>query len=152
MAETETAAADISIKFRLEKGAVLPKYESSGSSGMDVRSVEDCSIDPGSWKLVSTGLFPEIPEGYEAQVRTRSGMALHHGIVCLNSPGTIDADYRGEIKVILINLSGEEQLIKNGDRIAQLVFQQVTQIRWEEVNALNESIRGAGGFGHTGKE
>ncbi len=147
-------AVKIAVKVINQSTHNLPQYATQGASGMDLKAHLPASITvkPLERILVPTGLFLEIPEGYEAQVRTRSGMALHHGIVCLNSPGTIDADYRGEIKVILINLSGEEQLIKNGDRIAQLVFQQVTQIQWEEVNALNESIRGAGGFGHTGKE
>lgn len=101
--------------------------------------------------LVPTGLFIELPEGYEAQVRPRSGLAIKQGITCLNTPGTIDADYRGEIKIILINLSGEEQVIQHGDRIAQLVFQQVTKGVWEETIQLAVTERNDGGFGHTGK-
>jgi dUTP pyrophosphatase len=97
-------------------------------------------------------LFTEIPEGYEAQIRPRSGMAVKQGITCLNTPGTIDADYRGEIKIILINLSGEEQVIEPGDRIAQMVFQKVEQILWDEVTELAATTRNAGGFGHTGKQ
>lgn len=132
----------------------MPHYATEGASGMDLKANLDKEIiiKPLERLLIPTGLYIEIPMGYEAQVRTRSGMALHHGIVCLNSPGTIDADYRGEIKVILINLSGEEQVIKNGDRIAQIVFQSVTQIQWEPVEILNQTSRGDGGFGHTGKQ
>lgn len=152
VAETETAVADISIKFRLEKGAVLPKYESTGSSGMDVRSVEDCSIDPGSWKLVSTGLFPEIPEGYEIQVRSRSGLAAKNGIFVLNSPGTVDSDYRGEIKIILANMGREPFKISTGDRIAQLVVAPVTKAAVISVDTISSTERGEGGFGSTGKK
>jgi deoxyuridine 5''-triphosphate nucleotidohydrolase (dut) len=101
--------------------------------------------------LVPTGLFIEIPQGYEAQVRPRSGLAIKQGITCLNTPGTIDADYRGEIMIILINLSQQEQVIHPGDRIAQMVIQQVEQIHWKSVQALEETKRNAGGFGHTGK-
>ena len=101
--------------------------------------------------LVPTGIFIEIPAGFEAQIRPRSGLALKQGITCLNSPGTIDADYRGEIKVILINLSNETQVIENGDRIAQMVFQKVEKVSWEEVDSINNSERNQGGFGHTGK-
>ena len=101
--------------------------------------------------LVPTGIFIEIPAGFEAQIRPRSGLALKQGITCLNSPGTIDADYRGEIKVILINLSNEAQVIENGDRIAQMVFQKVEKVSWEEVDSINNSERNQGGFGHTGK-
>jgi len=100
---------------------------------------------------VPTGLFIELPAGHEAQVRPRSGLAIKQGITCLNSPGTIDSDYRGEIKVILINLSGEEQTLHPGDRIAQMVIAPVEQIRWEEVDEINSTARNAGGFGHTGK-
>lgn len=101
--------------------------------------------------LVPTGLFIELPEGYEAQIRPRSGAAIKQGLTCLNSPGTIDADYRGEIKIILINLSSEEQVINHGDRIAQMVIQKVERAAWQEANLLNETERSAGGFGHTGK-
>jgi dUTP pyrophosphatase len=102
--------------------------------------------------LVPTGLFVELPEGYEIQVRPRSGLAIKQGITCLNSPGTVDADYRGELKVILINLSGEPQTIRSGDRIAQMVLQSVEKIHWIPVETINETQRGAGGFGHTGKQ
>ncbi len=131
----------------------LPAYATSGSSGMDLRAnlEQPMELAPMQRVLVPTGLFIELPEYLEAQVRPRSGLAIKQGITCLNTPGTIDADYRGEIKVILINLSGENQLIQHGDRIAQLVIQQVEKIEWEQVNSLNETARGSGGFGHTGK-
>jgi dUTP pyrophosphatase len=131
----------------------LPAYATSGSSGMDLRASLHQSIvlQPLERNLVPTGLFIELPEGFEAQVRPRSGLAIKHGLTCLNSPGTIDADYRGEIKVILINLSNEAQEINNGDRIAQMVIQKVEQVEWLLVNDLQETERGKGGFGHTGK-
>lgn len=130
----------------------LPSYETSASAGMDVRAdiTEDIILNPLERKLIPTGLFLEIPEGYECQVRPRSGLALKSGISVLNSPGTIDADYRGEVGVILINLSNEAFTVKNGDRIAQLVFARFEQANWEETDALTESNRGAGGFGSTG--
>lgn len=120
---------------------------------MDIRANLDQPMElaPMQRVLVPTGLFIELPDHLEAQIRPRSGLAIKQGITCLNTPGTIDADYRGEIKVILINLSGEKQLIQHGDRIAQMVIQQVEKIEWIEVENLNETARGAGGFGHTGK-
>lgn len=132
----------------------LPVYSTVGSSGMDIRAFLESPIQmvPMQRVLIPTGLFLEIPEGYEAQIRPRSGLALKQGITCLNSPGTIDADYRGEIKVILINLSNEEQYVENGDRIAQMVFQHVEQVKLEEVNFISQSDRAEGGFGHTGKQ
>jgi len=132
----------------------LPAYATSGSSGMDLRANlhQSVVLQPLERTLVPTGLFIELPEGYEAQVRPRSGLALKQGLTCLNTPGTIDADYRGEIKVILINLSNEVQEIQHGDRIAQMVIQQVSQVDWVLVNDLAETNRGAGGFGHTGKQ
>ena len=132
----------------------LPVYETAGSSGMDIRANLDKTIHlkPLQRLLIPTGLFLEIPNGYEAQVRPRSGLAIKQGITCLNSPGTIDADYRGELKVILINLSDEEQPIANGDRIAQLVFQQVEKVYFEQVEVLTNTERSDGGFGHTGKK
>ncbi|HRN48551.1 MAG TPA: dUTP diphosphatase [Niabella sp.] len=131
----------------------LPEYATSGSSGMDLRAFlsESIFLKPLERILVPTGLFIELPDGYEAQVRPRSGLAIKQGITCLNTPGTIDADYRGEIKVILINLSDEVQTINNGDRIAQMVIQKVEKIQWNLVNELNETARSEGGFGHTGK-
>lgn len=131
----------------------LPEYATIGSSGMDIRAFlpEPVLLRPMERALVPTGLFIELPENMEAQVRPRSGLAIKQGITCLNSPGTVDADYRGELKVILINLSNEIQTIQSGDRIAQIVVQSVEKIVWQEVEILNESSRGHGGFGHTGK-
>lgn len=132
----------------------LPAYETLASAGLDIRAhlEETVSLQPFERKLIKTGLFLEIPQGYEAQVRPRSGLALKHGITVLNTPGTIDADYRGEIGVILINLSQEVFEIQQGDRIAQLVFAKVEQAAWTQVNVLSETERGAGGFGSTGKK
>lgn len=132
----------------------LPAYATSGSSGMDLRAdlPEPVVLKSLERTLIPTGLFVEIPPGYEAQVRPRSGLAIKQGITCLNTPGTIDADYRGEIKVILINLSAEEQQILPGDRIAQLVFQSVEKVEWIEVDSLESTERGEGGFGHSGKQ
>ncbi len=132
----------------------LPAYATSGSSGMDIRAFipHPIKLAPMERGLFPTGLFLEIPEGFEAQVRPRSGLAIKQGITCLNTPGTIDSDYRGEIKVILINLSNETQKIENGDRIAQLVFQKIEKIEWLETDQLGETVRSDGGFGHTGKK
>ena len=131
----------------------LPAYATAGSSGVDIRAhlEQPIVIAPLERVLVPTGLFFEMPEHLEAQVRPRSGLAIKQGLTCLNTPGTIDADYRGEVKVILINLSNEAQTIQDGDRIAQVVFQQVEKVVFEQVDQLNETVRGAGGFGHTGK-
>ena len=132
----------------------LPAYATAGSSGMDLRAFIPSPLTLAAMEriLVPTGLFLEIPEGYEAQIRPRSGLAIKQGITCLNTPGTIDADYRGEIKVILINLSSEPQVIENGDRIAQMIFQKIEQAEWVETEQLNETQRNTGGFGHTGKK
>ncbi|MES2588699.1 MAG: dUTP diphosphatase [Bacteroidota bacterium] len=132
----------------------LPKYETSGAAGLDLKAniSETIELKPLERVLVKTGLFLEIPQGFEAQVRPRSGLAFKNGITVLNSPGTVDADYRGEIGVILVNLSSENFLINDGDRIAQLVFAEVKQAQWIETVELNESERGAGGFGSTGKK
>ena len=132
----------------------LPEYATSGSSGMDIRAFVESPIvlNPMERALVPTGLFVELTEGYEIQVRPRSGLAIKQGITCLNSPGTVDADYRGELKVILINLSTEKQTINSGDRIAQLVFAEVAKAKWKNVQSINETERGAGGFGSTGKK
>lgn len=121
---------------------------------MDIRAWLDAPLhlQPMERSLVPTGLFLELTEGYEVQVRPRSGLAIKQGITCLNSPGTVDADYRGELKVILVNLSGETQTIESGDRIAQIVFAQVAMVELEETTDINETARGAGGFGHTGKK
>ena len=131
----------------------LPEYATSGSAGMDLRAnnQEVIVLEPLQRILVPTGLYIELPHGFEAQIRPRSGLAIKQGITCLNSPGTIDADYRGEIKVILINLSQESQVIYPGDRIAQMVVQQVAQVQWQQVEVLTATSRNEGGFGHTGK-
>ena len=135
----------------------LPAYESQYASGMDLRADLDGSLvlQPGERKLIPTGLFIELPEDCEAQVRPRSGLAVKHGITVLNSPGTIDADYRGEVKVLLINLSQEPFEIQPGERIAQMVVARFQQMQWQEVDSLeglSQTERGAGGFGHSGKK
>lgn len=132
----------------------LPAYETKFSAGLDLKANLEATItlEPMQRALVKTGLFLEIPEKYEAQVRPRSGMAIKHGITVLNSPGTIDADYRGEVGVILINLSNESFVINDGERIAQLVFSKVKQAKWIEAEVLSETERGEGGFGSTGKK
>jgi dUTP pyrophosphatase len=131
----------------------LPAYATTGSSGMDIRAfiTSEESLMPLERKLIPTGIFVQIPMDYEIQIRPRSGMALKNGITCLNSPGTIDADYRGEIKVLLINLSNEQQVIQPGDRIAQMVVAKVEKAQWNEVTEIDNTQRGEGGFGHTGK-
>jgi dUTP pyrophosphatase len=130
----------------------IPAYATAGSSGMDIRASldEPVILHPLERTLIPTGLFLELPAGYEAQVRPRSGMAIKQGITCLNSPGTVDADYRGELKVILINLSNEQQVISHGDRIAQVIIAKTEKAALIQVEQLNESVRGEGGFGHTG--
>lgn len=130
----------------------LPQYQSAQAAGLDLQAVLDSPLrlKPLERALVKTGLFLALPQGYEAQVRPRSGLALKKGLSVLNSPGTIDADYRGEIGVILVNLSAEEVLIEPGERIAQLVLAAVEQVQWESVEVLPESERGSGGFGSTG--
>ncbi len=132
----------------------LPSYATEGSSGMDLRAdiEKNLILQPLERRLVPTGLFVELPMNYEAQIRPRSGLAIKHGITCLNSPGTVDADYRGELKVVLINLSNEPHTIHPGDRIAQLVIQQVEKVILTEVNEIHSTVRGEGGFGHTGKQ
>ena len=131
----------------------LPGYATEGSSGLDLKANldEPIQLEPLQRKMVPTGLYLELPEGYEAQVRPRSGLAIKQGITCLNSPGTIDADYRGELKIILINLSGEMQVIAHGDKIAQMVIQPVVKALLVQVDFIQETVRGEGGFGHTGK-
>src|SRR3989339_138954 len=144
----------LAIKIVNQSNNELPSYATLGSSGMDIRAyiTEPIVLQPSERGLVPTGLFVEIPLGYEIQIRPRSGLAIKHGITCLNSPGTIDADYRGEIKVILINLSNEPQTINPGDRIAQMVVQKVEVVQWISVSELNESERGSGGVGSTGSK
>ena len=143
---------NIKIKVVNQSSNELPKYQTTLSAGMDLRSTVEADIllEPLERVLVGTGLFIELPEGYEAQIRPRSGLAYKHGITVLNSPGTIDADYRGEIKVLLVNLSNEPYLIKVGERIAQMILSEHSQADWQEVNALGQSERDAGGFGSTG--
>lgn len=131
----------------------LPAYATVGSAGMDLRASisQQIQLNPLERFAVPTGLFMELPHGYEAQVRPRSGLAINQGITVLNTPGTIDSDYRGEIKVILVNLSNETRIINNGDRIAQMVIQKVEQAEWIEVSEIGATVRNDGGFGHTGK-
>ena len=137
------------------EGLQLPAYETAGSAGMDVRAAvpagEPMVLAPGERAMVPTGLCVAIPQGYEIQVRPRSGLAAKHGLPCLNTPGTIDSDYRGEIKVILINLGQDAFTIQRGERIAQLVLAPVTRLAWQAVDSLDETERGAGGFGSTGR-
>lgn len=144
----------IEVKIVNTSSNALPEYATSGSSGMDIRVDINVPVilQPLERALIPTGLFIEIPEGYEAQIRPRSGLAIKQGITCLNTPGTIDADYRGEIKIILINLSQQEQVIHPGDRIAQMVIQKVERINWKPVEQLEITERNAGGFGHTGQQ
>jgi dUTP pyrophosphatase len=144
----------VEVKIVNESSNPLPSYATIGSSGMDIRASLPAPVvlAPMERTLVSTGLFIELPENYEAEIRPRSGLAIRQGITCLNSPGTIDADYRGEIKIILINLSNEEQTIEPGDRIAQMIIQKVDKVKWNEVKEISVTIRNAGGFGHTGKQ
>lgn len=131
----------------------LPDYASPGSAGLDLRAAppQDILLQPGEYTLVPTGLKIEIPENFEGQVRPRSGLALKHGITLLNTPGTIDSDYRGEVKVILINLGREPYTIKRGDRIAQLILAGVSRAQVVKVSELSDTRRGGGGFGHSGK-
>jgi dUTP pyrophosphatase len=132
------------------EGLPLPAYATTGAAGMDVVAAEGVVIAPGARHAVATGLAVAVPQGYEIQVRPRSGLALKHGITVPNTPGTIDSDYRGELKVILINLGGEPFTIARGDRVAQLVLAPVVQAAWDEVEELDATERGAGGFGSTG--
>ena len=130
----------------------LPDYSTPSSAGMDLRANLDqaVSMKPLERKLIPTGLYIELPVGFEAQIRPRSGLALKKGISVLNTPGTIDADYRGEIGIILVNLSAEEFVVENGERICQMVIKKVETVKWKKVGSLDDSERGAGGFGHTG--
>lgn len=143
----------VNIKIINNSSNPLPAYETEGSAGMDLRAnlENEITLAPLQRALVPTGLFIELPLGYEAQVRPRSGLAIKHGITCLNSPGTIDSDYRGEIKIILVNISNESFTIQHGERIAQMIIHPVVKATWQSVKVLMESKRGDGGFGHTGK-
>ena len=144
----------IEVKIINKSPNELPAYATTGSSGMDLRAFLDAPkvLAPFERALIPTGIYIELPQGFEMQVRPRSGLAIRQGITCLNTPGTIDADYRGEIKIILINLSQEEQVINPGDRIAQAVVQKTEKVIWKPVEELETSERNAGGFGHTGKQ
>ena len=133
------------------EGLPLPAYATTGAAGMDLLAAKDLTLPPGGRALVPTGLCIALPEGFEMQVRPRSGLALKHGVTVLNAPGTVDADYRGEVGVILLNTGAEPFVIARGDRIAQAVFAPVTRADWEEVVVLPETQRGSGGFGSTGR-
>lgn len=141
------------IKIVSNSKHVLPAYETHASAGMDLRAnlSEDVLLKPLGRALIPTGLFIELPEGFEAQVRPRSGLSIKKGVTVLNTPGTIDADYRGEIKVILVNLSDQDYFVKDGERIAQMIISKHEKAEWEQVPELQETSRGAGGFGHTGQ-
>ena len=136
------------------KGLPLPSYETAGSAGMDLRAAIPADspvvLKPGQRALVETAMTMALPAGFEAQIRPRSGLAIKHGLTCLNTPGTIDSDYRGEIKIILINLGNEDFAINRGDRIAQMVIAPVIQAKWKQVEILTDTTRGSGGFGSTG--
>jgi dUTP pyrophosphatase len=136
------------------EGLPLPAYETASAAGMDLRAAvpqdEPVTLRPGGRAAVPTGLAMALPDGFEGQVRPRSGLAAKHGVTLVNTPGTIDADYRGEVKVLLINLGEEDVVIRRGDRIAQLIVAPVVQARWAEVESLDETVRGVGGFGSTG--
>jgi dUTP pyrophosphatase len=142
----------VSVNIVNKSANPLPSYATTGSAGMDIRANVELPItlQPLERYLVPTGLFIELPDGYEAQIRPRSGLALKQGITCLNSPGTVDSDYRGELKVILINLSNTTQIINNGDRIAQMIIAKTAMAELFLVQQLNDTVRGDGGFGHTG--
>lgn len=146
---------NLSVKVKVinKSPNALPEYVTEGAAGMDLRAnlTEDIVLKPMERALIPTGLFIELPDGYEAQVRPRSGLALKQGLTCLNSPGTVDSDYRGELKVILINLSTEDQMIRHGDRIAQMVIAKYERAEWEITDTISETKRNEGGFGHTGK-
>ncbi|KEO74629.1 dUTP diphosphatase [Anditalea andensis] len=141
------------VKVINNSGHSLPEYQTALSAGLDLRAHIDSpvTLGPLDRALIGTGLFIELPAGYEAQIRPRSGLAYKHGLTVLNSPGTIDADYRGEIKVLLVNISNEPFIIENGERIAQMVIAKHEQITWEEKNELSTTERGTGGYGSTGK-
>ena len=145
----------IDIKVKRKSGCEdlpLPRYVTDGSSGMDLYADVDGEVvlATGSIQLISTGLYIAVPRGYEAEIRPRSGLALKHGISLVNSPGTIDSDYRGLLSIILINHGKDPFVVKRGDRIAQIVIKEVTRARWEEVGELEETVRSSGGFGHSG--
>ncbi|MFN5224182.1 MAG: dUTP diphosphatase [Bacteroidota bacterium] len=142
----------IEVKIVNRSGHALPAYETAGAAGMDLRAVLETPVllEPMERALIPTGLFIELPIGFEAQIRPRSGLAFKHGVTVLNSPGTIDADYRGEVKVLLVNLSSQAFTVNHGERVAQLVVASHAQVQWVAVDELNDTLRGAGGFGSTG--
>lgn len=144
---------NVNVKIINKSAWPLPHYATSGAAGMDIMAniTAPFTLKPMERSLIPTGLFIALPDGYEAQIRPRSGLAIKHGLTCLNTPGTIDADYRGEIKIILVNLSDTEHVIQPGDRIAQMVVQPVVQVKWEPVSEIEATERNDGGFGHTGK-
>ena len=144
--------SEMNVKIVNNSSNPLPEYGTANSAGMDIRANLDEAVvlKPLERKLIPTGLFMELPEGYEAQIRPRSGLAIKKGISVLNTPGTIDADYRGEIGIILVNLSNETFVVEHGERICQMVIKKVEHITWNQVDTLQNSERGAGGFGHTG--
>lgn len=145
---------DITVKVVNKSGNELPQYSTSDSAGMDLRASlsEPVTLAPMQRALIPTGIYIALPKGYECQIRPRSGLALKHGVTVLNSPGTIDADYRGEIGVILVNLSDKPFVVNNGERICQMVVARYDRVAWQQVETLDETERGAGGFGHTGVE
>ena len=144
----------VTVKIRTESNISIPQYQTEGSAGMDLCAYlpqGPFTLKSTEYALIKTGIFIELPNGFEAQIRPRSGLAFKHGITVLNSPGTIDSDYRGEIGVILINHSKHDFVINSGDRICQMVISRYEPIQWENVEILNETVRNSGGFGHTGK-
>lgn len=145
---------DITVKVVNKSGNELPRYSTPDSAGMDLRASlsEPVTLAPMQRALIPTGIYIALPQGYECQIRPRSGLALKHGVTVLNSPGTIDADYRGEIGVILVNLSDKPFVVNNGERICQMVVARYDRVAWQQVETLDETERGAGGFGHTGVE
>lgn len=149
----DSSLANVCVKCKIQDDVILPEYKTIGSAGADICAYikEPIVLKKGQRFAVPTGLFFEIPYGYEIQIRPRSGLALNYGVTCLNAPGTIDADYRGEVKVVLINLGDEDFEIKNGDRIAQMVVAPVVQCEFEIVENLSSTLRGEGGFGSTGR-
>lgn len=144
----------IKIKIVNKSGNELPEYGTAHAAGMDIRASLEHKVilNPGGREIIPTGLYIEMPVGFEAQIRPRSGIAMKNGVTVLNSPGTIDADYRGEVKIIMINHSDNDFVIKNGDRICQMVISKYEKAQWEEVEGLSATKRGTGGFGHTGKK
>lgn len=142
----------MTVKIINQSTHALPAYETAASAGMDLKAFIETPLvlKPMERQLIPTGIFIELPLGFEAQIRPRSGLALKHGITVLNSPGTIDADYRGEIKILLVNFSDTDFTIQNGDRIAQMIIAKHEKVVWQQVEILNETARGAGGYGHTG--